>query len=480
MSSHDSNARPAPDQVLTDIADYVIDYQITSPETYRAARYFVMDALGCAMEALNFPECTKLLGPAVPGTIVPRGARVPGTSFELDPMTAAFNLGTMIRWLDFNEVFSGVLDGGHPSDNLGAILATADYLSRKRVAEDRPALVMREVLTAMVKSCEIHGIMALDNSTSRFGVDNMTMARVAATAVVTHMMGGSREEIINAVSNAWADGAALRVYRQGANTGTRKSWAGGDAASRAVWLGAMALKGEMGYPSALTAKTYGFYDAIFRGEPLQFRRPYGATMLESVIFKFIAAGLHGQSAAECAFRLHPLVRDRLEDIESISIKTHRSLLGIMDKQGPLSNPADRDHCAQYVIAVALIHGKLDTSDYEDDFAADPRIDRLRAKMTVVEDPRYTRDRVDPAKQSNAISIEVRFKDGSSAPKVEVEYPLGHVRRRAEALPSLEAKFRKHLARRFPQKQQAAILEICLDQARLEATPVNEFVDRFVI
>lgn len=479
MPSHSSNVRPAPDKVLVDIANYVAGCKITRAEAYRTARYCLIDALGCALEALSYPECTKLLGPIVPGIVIANGARVPGTRFELDPVRAAFNLGAMIRWLDFNDSFTAA-EGGHPSDNLGGILATADYLSRRRIAAGKPPLVMRDVLTAMIKAYEIQGVLSLENNFTRLGFDHAALARVASTAVVTGMLGGGREEIINAVSNAWADGLTLKIYRQAPNIGSRKSWAGGDATSRAVLFGLMAVRGEMGYPSVLTAKTFGFYDALFNGRPFKFQRRYGSYVLEHVMFKFVAAGMHGQTAVECALKLHPLVKDRLDEIGAITIMGTEKLIGIMDKRGALSNPADRDHCVQYVVAVGMIFGGLTASDFEDEFAADPRIDRLRAKMKVVENPRYTRDFHAPAKRSSANAIQVRFKDGSSIPKVEVEYPIGHPRRRAEGIPMLEAKFKTHLARRFPPGQQAAILALCRDQARLEATPVNALVDRFVI
>ena len=439
------------------------------------ARYCLIDSLGCAVEALRFPECTKLLGPFVPGMIFPRGVRVPGTQLELDPVSAAFNIGTMIRWLDFNDAFIG-----HPSDSLGAILASADYLSRKRAAEGKAALPMRDVLSALVKAYEIQGVLLLENDFPSLGFDYDAVAKVAATAVVTHLLGGGREEIVNAISNAWADGTCLKVYRQGNNTGSRKSWAGGDTSSRAVRLAFMALTGEMGYPSVLTAPQYGFYDALFIGRAFNLPRPYGHYVVENITFKFVAAGNHAQSAVECAFRLHPQVKDRLEDIEAITIRSQKPLMRIMDKQGALTNPADRDHCAQYVVAVGLIYGWLDASCFEDTFAADPRIDRLRAKITVVEDPRYTRDHLDPEKRSKANAIEVTFRDGASLPAVEVEYPLGHPRRRAECLPMLEAKLEKHLRGRFPPKQAHALLALCLDQRRLEATAVHEFMDGFVI
>ena len=474
-----SNARPAPDQTLTDMADYVSDYEVRSPEAYRMARYCLLDSLGCAVAALDYPECTKLLGPVLPGTLYPNGVKVPGTQLVLDPVTAAFNISTMIRWLDFNDGFTAA-QGGHPSDNIGGILAAADYLSRKRMAAGDSALVMRDVLVAMIKAYEIQGILSLGNDLAGIGFDTTTGVRIASTAVVTAMLGGSREQIVNAISNAWTDGGQLTLFRQGNNTGWRKSWAGGDAASRGVWHALMALKGEMGYPSALTMKRYGFHDAVLRGQPLKFIRPYGSYVIENVKFKFVAAGMHGQSAVECAFRLHPLVKDRLDDIAAITIVSQKEMMRVMDKQGPLNNPADRDHCAQYVVAVGLIHGKLDASDFEDQFAADPRIDRLRAKMTVVEEPRYSRDFVDPEKLSSANAIELRFRDGSTLPRVEVEYPMGHPRRRAEFVPLLEAKLRRHLAQRYPQKQLDAILEVCADQAQLEALPVHEFMDRCVI
>lgn len=478
MMSRDLDTLAA-DQVLVDIVGYVRNYRIARTESYRAARYCLIDSLGCAMEALNFPECTKLLGPVVPGAAFPGGARVPGTRFELDPVAAAFNIGTMIRWLDMNDTFSN-FESGHPSDNLGAILATADYVSRKRVSEGKPPLLVREVLTALIKTYEIQVVLSLENSLSRLAFDYVTFAKVAAAPVATQMLGGGEKEMISALSNAWADGVSLRIYRQGKDTGSRKSWAGGDAASRAVQLGLMAMKGEMGYPRVLTAKTYGIYDTAFKGEPFKLSCEYGEYAVNDVLFKLFPAAMESQSAVECAFRLHPVVRDRIEDIEGITIRTHKKMLGVMDKRGPLTNPADRDHCAQYVVAVALLHGKLDASDFDDDFAADPRIDRLREKMTIVEEPRYTRERLDPQKRSNSNCIEVRFRDGSATPAIEVEYPIGHPRRRREAIPLLEGKFGLHLGRRFPKKRCDAILDLCMNQARLEATPVNELLDRFVI
>jgi len=479
MSSRTSNSRPNPDKVLIDIADYVTGFRISSQEAYATARLCLMDTLGCGLEALEYPACTKLLGPIVPGTMVPNGAKVPGTPFQLDPVAAAFNIGTMIRWLDFNDTWLAA-EWGHPSDNLGAILATADWLSRTRLAQGKTPLIMRDVLTGMIKAHEIQGVIALENSFNRVGLDHVVLVKVASTAVVTHMMGGTREEIVNALSNAWVDGQSLRTYRHAPNTGSRKSWAAGDATSRAVRLALMAVKGEMGYPSALTAKTWGFYDVLFRGKPFRFDRSYGSYVMENVLFKIsFPAEFHAQTAVEAAIRVHPRVKDRLDDIKKIVITTHESAIRIIDKKGPLSNPADRDHCIQYMAAIGLIKGNLTAADYEDAVALDPRIDRLRSKMTCVENRQWSRDYLDPAKRSIANALQVFFNDGSTTDRVAVEYPLGHRRRRREGVPLLEAKFRTNLARRFPPKQQQAIISLCGDPRRLEATPVNEFVDLFV-
>jgi 2-methylcitrate dehydratase len=474
MSAHASNVRPKPDKVLVDIADYVGKHEIRSAEAYNTARLCLMDTLGCGLEALGYPACTKLLGPLVPGTVVPNGARVPGTQFELDPVQAAFNIGAMIRWLDFNDTWLAA-EWGHPSDNLGAILAVADWLSRN----GKP-LAMRDVLTAMIKAHEIQGVIALENSFNRVGLDHVVLVKVASTAVASQMLGLSREGVIDAVSHAWLDGQALRTYRHAPNTGSRKSWAAGDATSRAVRLALMAKTGEMGYPSALTAKTWGFYDVLFRGKPFRFPRRYGCYVMENVLFKIsFPAEFHAQTAVEAAIQLHPDVKDRLERIRKIEIVTHESAIRIIDKKGPLHNPADRDHCIQYMVAVGLIKGGLTAADYEDAAAADPRIDALRAKMTCIENRRYSRDYLDPKKRSIANQLQIFFRDGNATRKVAVEYPLGHRRRRHEGIPLLEAKFRTNLARRFSNERQQAILALCRDQQRLEATPVREFVDLFV-
>jgi 2-methylcitrate dehydratase len=480
MSSAISNVRPKPDQVLVDIAEYVSKYAIKSPEAYDTARLCLMDTLGCGLEALEYPACTKLLGPVVPGAAMPNGAKVPGTQFQLDPVQAAFNIGAMIRWLDFNDTWLAA-EWGHPSDNLGAILATADWLSRTAVANGKPSRTMRDVLTAMIKAHEIQGVIALENSFNRVGLDHVVLVKVASTAVVAEMLGLSRDEIVSAVSHAFVDGQSLRTYRHAPNTGSRKSWAAGDATSRAVRLALIARTGEMGYPSVLSAKTWGFYDVLFKGKPFKFQRPYGSYVMENVLFKIsFPAEFHAQTAVEAALLIHPEVKDRLREIKKIEIVTHESAIRIIDKKGPLHNPADRDHCIQYMVAVGLLKGKLTAADYEDDVARDPRVDALRSTMVCVENKQYSRDYHDPKKRSIANQLQVTFKDGTKTRKVPVEYPVGHRRRRAEGIPLLEAKFRTNLARRFPAKQRDAILALCRDAGRLEATPVHEFVDKFVI
>ncbi|AZV94625.1 bifunctional 2-methylcitrate dehydratase/aconitate hydratase [Kerstersia gyiorum] len=484
MSAHISNVRPEPDQVLVDIADYVINYRIESSLAYETARNCLIDTLGCGLEALEYPACRKLLGPIVPGTIVPHGAKVPGTQFQLDPVQAAFNIGAMIRWLDFNDTWLAA-EWGHPSDNLGGILATADWISRNRVAQGKTPLKMRDVLTGMIKAHEIQGVIALENSFNKVGLDHVVLVKVASTAVVAEMLGLSRDEIINAVSLAWVDGQSLRTYRHAPNAGSRKSWAAGDATSRAVRLALIAKTGEMGYPSVLTAKTWGFYDVLFKGQPFKFQRSYGSYVMENVLFKIsFPAEFHSQTAVEAAVTLHGKLKaagKSIEDIRKITIRTHEACIRIIDKQGPLNNPADRDHCIQYMVAVPLIHGNLVAAHYEDAFAqSDERIDALRAKIHCEEDPQFTADYHDPEKRSIANALTVEFNDGSRLDEVVVEYPIGHKRRREQGIPLLEAKFRTNLARQFPARQQEAILAVSLDQAKLEDIPVNEYVDLYVI
>ncbi|WP_051019323.1 bifunctional 2-methylcitrate dehydratase/aconitate hydratase, partial [Pusillimonas noertemannii] len=461
-----SNVRPEPDQVLVDIVDYVLNHPIDSALAYDTARNCLIDTLGCGLEALEYPACTKLLGPIVPGTIVPHGAKVPGTPFQLDPVQAAFNIGAMIRWLDFNDTWLAA-EWGHPSDNLGGILATADWLSRNAVAAGKAPLTMRQVLTAMIKAHEIQGCIALENSFNQVGLDHVVLVKVASTAVVAQMLGLSRDEILNAVSLAWVDGQSLRTYRHAPNTGSRKSWAAGDATSRAVRLALMARSGEMGYPSVLSAKTWGFYDVLFKGQSFRFQRPYGHYVMENVLFKIsFPAEFHSQTAVECAMQIHQQLQaagKTADDIERITIRTHEACIRIIDKKGPLNNPADRDHCIQYMVAVPILFGRLTAADYEDSIAADPRIDALRDKIVCVEDPAFTADYHDPDKRSIANALTVQFSDGSALDEIVCEYPIGHKRRRAEGIPLLEAKFRTNLARRFAAKQQQRILDVSLDQ-----------------
>ncbi|SIT26412.1 bifunctional 2-methylcitrate dehydratase/aconitate hydratase [Achromobacter sp. MFA1 R4] len=483
MSAPISNVRPDPDQVLADIADYVLNYEIRSELAYETARNCLIDTLGCGLEALEYPACRKLLGPVVPGTVVPHGAKVPGTQFQLDPVQAAFNIGAMIRWLDFNDTWLAA-EWGHPSDNLGGILATADWLSRTAVASGKPPLSMRDVLTGMIKAHEIQGCIALENSFNKVGLDHVVLVKVASTAVVAQMLGLTRDEVINAVSLAWVDGQSLRTYRHAPNTGSRKSWAAGDATSRAVRLALIARTGEMGYPSVLTAKTWGFYDVLFKGQPFKFQRPYGSYVMENVLFKIsFPAEFHAQTAVECAMQIHDRLKSlgkTADDIAQIRIRTHEACIRIIDKKGPLDNPADRDHCIQYMVAVPVLFGRLTAADYEDDVAQDPRIDALRDRIVCVEDPAYTSDYHNPAKRSIANALTVQFKDGTALDEIVCEYPIGHKRRRPEGIPLLEAKFRTNLARVFPARQQQRILAASLDQQTLEAMPVHEYVDLYVI
>ena len=483
MSAHISNVRPKADKVLVDIVDYVTKYEITSKQAYETARYCLMDTLGCGFEALEYPACTKLLGPIIPGTVVPNGARVPGTSFQLDPVQAAFNIGAMIRWLDFNDTWLAA-EWGHPSDNLGGILAVADWLSRSAVAAGKKPLTVLDVLTGMIKAHEIQGCIALENSFNKVGLDHVVLVKVASTAVVAQMLGLTRDEIINAVSLAWVDGQSLRTYRHSPNTGSRKSWAAGDATSRAVRLALVARTGEMGYPSVLSAKGWGFYDVLFKGKAFQFQRPYGSYVMENVLFKIsFPAEFHSQTAVECAMQLHDQLAKlgrKPEDIKKITIRTHEACIRIIDKKGPLDNPADRDHCIQYMVAVPILFGRLTAEDYEDRVAADPRIDKLRDRIVCVEDKAYTSDYHDPAKRSIANALTVEFTDGKKLAEIVCEYPIGHQRRRKEGMPVLVEKFKTNLARRFPAKQQAAILDLCMNAKRLSATPVHEFVDLMMI
>jgi 2-methylcitrate dehydratase len=483
MSAPDvrSAIRPDPDQPMVDIADYVIDYRIDSTEAYDTARYVLLDSLGTAMLAMKFPECVKHLGPLVPGAILPGGARVPGTSHELDPVQAAFAIGTQIRWLDFNDTWLAA-EWGHPSDNLGTILAVADYLSRKAVREGGQPLTVRDVLGYAIKAHEIQGGYALLNSFNRVGQDHVILVRLASTAVATAMLGGSKDQVVAAVSHSWIDNGALRTYRHAPNTGPRKSWAAGDACRRAVTHAINAVdRGAVGYPSALSAKTWGFYDVAFNGKPFEFERPFGSYVMENVLLKIsYPAEFHAQTAVECAMQLHAQVAHRLDEIERIVIETQEAGCRIIDKTGPLANYADRDHCIQYMVAVPLIFGRLVASDYSDEVAADPRIDALRNKMTVSENPQFTRDYFDPDKRYIGNAVQVFFKDGSSTGKVSVDFPIGHRRRRAEGIPVLLKKFESALRGHLPGHRVNAILAATGDAAALDKMPIQDFIGLFTL
>tara|TARA_A100000164_G_scaffold237776_1_gene211235 strand:+ start:1156 stop:2601 length:1446 start_codon:yes stop_codon:yes gene_type:complete len=481
MSSNvDVNVRPDPDSELVKIADYVVNHEISSKEAMETAKNCLMDTLGCGFLAQKFPECAKHLGPLVPGTVVPLGARVPGTQFELDPVKAAWDIGCMIRWLDFNDTWLAA-EWGHPSDNLGSILAVADYLSRNNVAQGRSPLTMKDVLVGMIKAHEIQGCLALENSFNRVGLDHVLLVRVASTAVATHMLGGSHDQVVDALSHAWLDGSSLRTYRHAPNAGPRKSWAAGDATSRAVRLAMLVLKGEIGYPSALSAPTWGFYDVSFNGEAFKFQRDYGSYVMENVLFKIsFPAEFHAQTAVEAAVSLHEEAMSKFAEIEKIVITTHESAIRIISKTGQLNNPADRDHCLQYMTAIGLLKGNLVAEDYEDDVASDPKVDQLRELMEIEENQRFSQEYHEPDKRSIANAIQIFYKDGSTSDQVTVEYPIGHRRRREEGIPILEDKFARNLAVRFPQGKVKEIFEMCVDLDRLIETPVNEFMDKLVI
>ena len=473
------NIRTGPDREMGEIAEYVADYRIESEEAFSTARYALMDSMGCALLALGYPECAKLIGPLAPGASVPLGARVPGTRYEQDPVKAAFDIGTLIRWLDFNDTFLA-MEWNHPSDNLGGILALSDYLCRKSAALGNAALTMRDVLVSMIKAYEIQGGLALENSFNRVGLDHVLLVKVATAAVAASLMGGGAEKITDAVSQAFIDGPSLRIYRHAPNTGTRKSWAAGDATSRGVWLSLLTMKGEMGYPGALTAKNWGFYDVFYKGRKFQMERPYGSYIMENILFKAaFPAEFHAQTAVECALALHDEVRGRLDEIQKIVITTQEPAIRIISKTGPLYNPADRDHCIQYMVAVALVYGELTADHYEGPAAADPRIDTLRHKTEVVEDKRYTAEYLEPGKRSIANAVQVFFKNGTSTGKMEVEYPLGHPKRRQEGIPLLVKKFRANCGQVFSPEQVDSITGLFLDLGRLQAMPVSAFMELFI-
>jgi 2-methylcitrate dehydratase len=474
-----SAERPAPDAVLTQIARYARDYTVTSREALDTARYCLMDSLACGFLAMKYPACVRLLGPVVPGALMAGGARVPGTDFELDPVQAAFNIGALIRWLDFNDTWLAA-EWGHPSDNLGGILAIADYLGRHPRRPDARTLTVRDVLDAAIKAHEIQGVLALENSFNRVGLDHVLLVRIASTAVVTSLLGGTLEQVINAVSNAWIDGGALRTYRHAPNTGSRKSWAAGDATSRAVRLALIAMTGEMGYPSALSVKNWGFSDVLFRGKGLSLPRAFGSYVMENVLFKIsFPAEFHAQTAVECALQLHDQVVGRIDEVERIEIETQEPGMRIIDKTGPLANPADRDHCIQYMVAVPLVFGRLTAQDYEDKVARDPRLDVLRAKMHVVENLRFTRDYYAPDKRYIGNSVQVFFGDGSATERVAIDFPIGHRGRRTEGMPLLVRKFEQSVDQHFDTAQAWAVRQLFADAARLDSMPVHEFMTALV-
>lgn len=474
MTQADDNRRPEFDQLMQDIADYVLHYTIDSPMAYETARYAVMDSLGCGLLALNYPACTKHLGPLVPGLVLQGGARVFGTPYVLDPVQATFNLGAMIRWLDFNDTWLAA-EWGHPSDNLATILAIADYLGRQGERQ----FSMRELLTYLIKAYEIQGCLALENSFNAVGLDHVLLVKIASTAIATHMLGGGRTEILNALSLAFVDGQALRTYRHAPNTGTRKSWAAGDAASRAVRLALLAMQGEMGYPSAVSAPKWGFSAVLFQNTQLKFQRPYASYVMENILFKIaFPAEFHAQTAVECALTLYPFVKEKWEKIEKIKIETQSSAIRIISKIGHLHNPADRDHCLQYMVAIPLLHGALAAEHYEDDIAADPRIDVLRSKMQVIENESFSRDYLDPEKRAIGNAIQIFFQDGTATERVAIDYPIGHYRRRAEGIPQLIEKFKSNLLSIYASAQAESILNLCLDREAFEACSVNDFLTYF--
>ena len=475
----ETNVRPNPDDVLVKIADYVLSKDIGSSEAYNTARNCLMDTLGCGLLALTFPDCKNLLGPYIEGTEVPGGVRVPGTKHVLDPVKGAWDIGAIIRWLDFNDTWLAA-EWGHPSDNLGGILAAADYLSQKNLADGKEPLSMKDVLTNMIKAHEIQGVLALENSFNRVGLDHVVLVKVASTAVISTIFGLNKDQTINALSQAWVDGQSLRTYRHAPNAGPRKSWAAGDATSRALQLVLLTQKGQIGYPSVLTAPTWGFYDVQFKGNNFSLPREFDSYVMENVLFKIsFPAEFHAQTAVEAAVILHEQVKDQFDEIEKILITTHESAIRIISKEGILNNPADRDHCLQYMTAIGLLKGDLVAEDYEDDVASDPRVDQLREKMFIEEDNRYSQEYLEADKRSIANSIQIFFKDGSSTEKIEVEYPIGHRRRREQGIPMLVEKFERNLATQFSDQRCQEILSLCLDQESLETTSVPEFMNLFI-
>ena len=480
MSSNvETNVRQDFDEPIKKIVDFVYNKEIESSEAYVTARYCLMDTIGCGLLALNFKDCVNLLGPHVEGTSVPNGVRVPGTNYVLDPVKGAWDIGAIIRWLDFNDTWLAA-EWGHPSDNLGGILSAADYVSQKSISQGKQPLKIKDVLTAMIKAHEIQGVLALENSFNRVGLDHVLLVKIASTAVISFLMGLSKDQALNAVSQSFVDGQSLRTYRHAPNAGPRKSWAAGDATSRALNLVLITQKGQIGYPSAITAPTWGFQDVLFKGSSLSLPQEFNSYVMENILFKIsFPAEFHAQTAVEAAVKLHPEIIDRIGEIEKINIITHESAIRIISKEGELNNPADRDHCIQYMTAIGLLKGNLIAEDYEDEVAQDPRIDALRNKMQVEENTDYSKDYLNPEKRSIANELQIFFSDGSSTEKIEVEYPIGHRRRREEGIPVLINKFEENLKTQFSSSRANKILDICNDQLELENTSVTDFMELLI-
>ena len=481
MSSNvEQNIRPGYDSVISEIANYVTNFEIESDLALDTARNCLIDTIGCGLLALKFPACTKMLGPVVEGTSVPFGVRVPGTNFKLDPIKGAFDIGCAIRWLDYNDTWLAA-EWGHPSDNLGAILSITDFISQQKISKGEDPLKMRTVLEAMIMTHEIQGVLALKNSFNKVGLDHVVLVKVASTALVTKLMGGTKDQIMDAVSQAWVDGQSLRTYRHAPNAGSRKSWAAGDATSRAIRLAMITLSGEMGYPGALSAPVWGFEDVLFDGKQISLPQKFGTYVMENVLFKIsFPAEFHAQTAVEAAVALHPEIIERLDDVKTVNITTHDSAIRIISKEGELNNPADRDHCLQYMVAIGLLKGNLIAEDYEDDIASDPRIDTLRKKMVINEDKRYSDEYHEADKRSIANKIQIHFNDGSSTEEIEVEYPIGHKRRREEGIPVLEQKFKNNLEITYDSDKCEEIYQLCIDQEKLESTSVTDFQELFAV
>ena len=472
----ETNVRPDPDELIQKIADYVHDYNITSDEAISTAKYCLMDTIGCGLLALTFPECKSLLGPHIDGTEVPNGVRVLGTNFKLDPIKAAWDNGAIIRWLDFNDTWLAA-EWGHPSDNLGGILSACDYISQNYPERN---ISVKDIIFSMIKAHEIQGVMALENSFNRVGLDHVLLVKIASVGVISVILGLTKDQTIDALSQAFVDGQSLRTYRHAPNAGPRKSWAAGDATSRAMQLVWLTKKGQIGYPSAISAPTWGFKDVLFNGKDLVINQEFESYVMENVLFKIsFPAEFHAQTAVEAAVKLHHETKNKFDEIDKIKIITHESAIRIISKEGKLNNPADRDHCLQYMTAIGLIKGDLVAEDYEDSVAKDPLVDNLREKMEIEEDLSFSKDYLDPSKRSIANSLQIFFKDGTCTDIEEVHYPIGHKNRRAEGIPILIKKFEKNLMTQFSEDRVKGIMSLFEDDEKLFNLPVSEFVNLFV-